>query len=120
MKKIFLIVLILGIGIAAAFTLLRSDKNESPGLSLLKDKFSVKNVPSVQHKKFDILKKKFDNPGQVTEACISCHTERHLEVMNSNHWNWEREEYIEGRGIVYLGKKNAINNFCIGVEGSVT
>ncbi len=118
MKKIFLIVLILGIGLAAAFTLLRSDKTESPGLSLLKDKFSVKTVPSVQHKKFDILKKKFDNPGQVTEACISCHTERHLEVMNSNHWNWEREEYVEGRGIVYLGKKNAINNFCIGVEGN--
>lgn len=118
MKKIFLIVLILGIGLAAAFTLLRSEKTESPGLSLLKDKFSVKNVPSVQHRKFDILKKKFDNPGQVTEACISCHTERHLEVMNSNHWNWEREEYVEGRGIVYLGKKNAINNFCIGVEGN--
>ncbi len=118
MKKIFLIVLILGIGIAAVFTLLRSDKIESPGLSLLKDKLSVKNVPSVQHKKFDILKKKFDNPGQVTEACISCHTERHLEVMKSNHWNWEREEYVEGRGIVYLGKKNAVNNFCIGVEGN--
>jgi octaheme c-type cytochrome (tetrathionate reductase family) len=38
--------------------------------------------------------------------------------MHSNHWNWEREEYIEGRGIVYVGKKNAINNFCIGVQGN--
>ena len=38
--------------------------------------------------------------------------------MKSNHWNWEREEYIEGKGIVSVGKKNAINNFCIGVEGN--
>lgn len=40
------------------------------------------------------------------------------QVMNSNHWNWEREEYVKGRGIVYLGKKNAINNFCIGSQGN--
>jgi octaheme c-type cytochrome (tetrathionate reductase family) len=38
--------------------------------------------------------------------------------MKSNHWNWEREEYIQGRGIVYIGKKNAINNFCIGTKGN--
>ena len=38
--------------------------------------------------------------------------------MKSNHWNWESAEYIKGRGVVYLGKKNAINNFCIGVEGN--
>ncbi len=36
----------------------------------------------------------------------------------SNHWNWEREEYIEGRGIVSIGKKNAMNNFCIGTQGN--
>ena len=38
--------------------------------------------------------------------------------MEGNHWNWEREEYVEGRGIVYLGKKNALNNFCIGTHGN--
>ena len=27
-------------------------------------------------------------------------------------------EYIEGRGIRYIGKKNILNNFCIGVAGS--
>ncbi|MDH7516702.1 MAG: tetrathionate reductase family octaheme c-type cytochrome, partial [Bacteroidota bacterium] len=36
---------------------------------------------------------------------------RHLEVMASNHWNWERGEYIEGRGIVYIGKRNLIGNY---------
>ena len=118
MKKIFLAVLIIGIGLVFIITLLRPNKTEQANLSLLKDKYSKKKVASVQHAKFEILQKKFTSPQQVTEACISCHTERHTEVMKSNHWNWEREEYIEGRGIVYLGKKNAINNFCIGVEGN--
>jgi octaheme c-type cytochrome (tetrathionate reductase family) len=118
MKKIFLIVLIIGISFTAVYTFLRPNKTESSNLSLLKDKFSKKKVSSVQHTKFEILQKKFTSPQQVTEACISCHTERHTEVMKSNHWNWEREEYVEGRGIVYLGKKNALNNFCIGVEGN--
>lgn len=118
MKKIFLIVLVAGIVFAAVFAVLRPNKTEITNLSLLKDKYSKKKISSVQHTKFDILKKKFSSPRQVTEACISCHTERHKEVMKSNHWNWEREEYIEGRGIVYLGKKNALNNFCIGAEGN--
>jgi octaheme c-type cytochrome (tetrathionate reductase family) len=118
MKKIYLVLLIVGIVIAVIFAVLRPDKKESSNLSLLKEKYSKKKVASVQHTKFEVLKKKFSSPQQVTEACISCHTERHTEVMKSNHWNWEREEYIEGRGIVYLGKKNAINNFCISAEGN--
>jgi octaheme c-type cytochrome (tetrathionate reductase family) len=118
MKKIFLIIVIFGIVFVSAFALLRSNKTKITDLSLLKNKYSKKNFSSVQHSKLGALQKKFTTPQQVTEACISCHTERHKEVMKSNHWNWEREEYIEGRGIVYLGKKNALNNFCIGTEGN--
>lgn len=84
----------------------------------LKEKYSKKYFPSVDHSKFTSLQQKFSSPQQVTAACISCHNKRHQEVMQSNHWNWEREEYIEGKGIVYLGKRNAINNFCIGTQGN--
>jgi hypothetical protein len=38
--------------------------------------------------------------------------------MRSSHWNHERGEYIEGRGVRYIGKRNVLNNFCIGVAGS--
>lgn len=40
------------------------------------------------------------------------------QVMNSNHWNWDREEFVQGRGVIYLGKANALNNFCIGTKGN--
>ncbi len=118
MKKILIFLTLLGLLIVSAVSFLSSKETEPEQLTLLKAKLSKKSAPSVDHTKFAVLQKKFNSPQEVTEACISCHTERGKEVMQSNHWNWEREEYVEGRGIVYLGKKNAINNFCIGVEGN--
>ena len=75
-----------------------------------------KHVPSVDHTKFDVLKEPFDSPEKVTEACLSCHTERGKEVMQSSHWRWDRVEYIPGHGIRALGKRNVLNNFCIGTQ----
>lgn len=96
-----------------------SRKDLEPGImAKLKAKYSVKHAPSADHAGFAVLKNKFTSPRQVTEACISCHNKRHKEVMRSSHWNWEREEYVEGRGVVYLGKKNAINNFCVSTPGN--
>jgi octaheme c-type cytochrome (tetrathionate reductase family) len=118
MKKIFLILILLGLVIISAINFLTDKTYEPTALMKLKDEYPKKYIPSADHKKFAVLDKKFTSPQDVTLACLTCHTETHKEVMNSNHWNWEREEYIEGRGIVYIGKKNAINNFCIGIEGN--
>jgi octaheme c-type cytochrome (tetrathionate reductase family) len=96
----------------------KTNQQEPTNLMQLKEKFSRKHQPSVDHSQFAVLQKNFASPMQVTEACISCHNKRHTEIMQSNHWNWEREEYIEGRGVVYIGKKNILNNFCIGVRGN--
>lgn len=118
MKKIVLALSILGLIILIAYgTLLQKDALPTD-LMKLQEKYSTKNIPSVDHSKFPILSQKFSTAKEVTTACINCHNKRHIEVMQSSHWNWQREEYIEGRGIVYLGKKNAINNFCIGTEGN--
>jgi octaheme c-type cytochrome (tetrathionate reductase family) len=87
-------------------------------LMKLRDKYSKIEKPSVDHSKFTLLKQKFTSPQELTKACMECHNMTAHQVMNSNHWNWEREEYIEGRGVVYLGKRNAINNFCIGTKGN--
>lgn len=118
MRKIALIVSVIGLLALIVITSVVQKDREQDGLMKLKEKYSVKKVPSVDHSKFAVLQQKFASPQKLTEACISCHNERHTEVMHSNHWNWEREEYIEGRGIVYIGKKNALNNFCIGVQGN--
>lgn len=118
MRKIVLVFAFISLFVVIAVGLFSQKDYEPTTLMILKEKYSQKEIPSVDHSKFTLLQQKFSSPQQVTATCISCHNKRHTEVMKSNHWNWEREEYVEGRGIVYLGKKNAINNFCIGTQGN--
>ncbi len=75
-------------------------------------------TPSVDHTKFSELKVHFEDGHQVTAACLSCHTGRGHEILRTSHWQWQREEVIMDRGVIKLGKKNILNNFCIGVAGS--
>jgi len=118
MRKIFAGVgaLLLLLTLASAF-LVRKDVEPSLTESLHR-RFARKAAPSVDHTRFAQLQRKFASPQQVTEACVSCHNGRASEVMGSSHWRWERAEYIPGRGVRYVGKKNLLNNFCIGVAGS--
>lgn len=118
MKKIILIIAFLGLLAVIAIGTLSQKETEPSVMMKLREKYSKKENPPVDHSKFAILQKKFTSPQEVTEACESCHNLTAHQVMNSNHWNWEREEYVKGRGVVYLGKRNAINNFCIGTTGN--
>lgn len=118
MRKIILFLTAVGLVTIIAISTFTGNEHEQTNLTKLKEKYSVKHTPSVDHSKFSVLQQNFSTPQKVTEACISCHNGRHIEVMQSNHWNWEKEEYIEGKGIVYLGKKNVINNFCISAQGN--
>ncbi len=85
-------------------------------LEQLRQKYALKPEPSVDHSQLEQLNQDFKTPQDVTRACIVCHNKRAAEVMNSSHWNWEHTAYIEGRGIESVGKKNVINNFCIGAS----
>lgn len=116
MRKILLALTFLAIIIITAISVMKSDIYYPPKVVDLKEKYSAAEKPIVDHSKFAILDQHFDKPQDVTEACVTCHNTRDQEIMQSSHWNWERPEYIEGRGIVYLGKKNAVNNFCIGTQ----
>jgi octaheme c-type cytochrome (tetrathionate reductase family) len=118
MKKYVIIFTFIGLVLAFLIGLLTQKEIEESETMKLKEKYSKKHIPSVDHTQFAELKKSFTSPQQVTIACITCHNKRADEVMQSNHWNWEEPIYIKGRGVVYLGKKNAINNFCLGTEGN--
>jgi hypothetical protein len=87
-------------------------------LEELKQEYAIKPVSSINHSLLPQLQREFATPQEVTEACIECHTERHKEVMNSAHWNWERVSYVEGRGLAAAGKKNVLNNFCLGAQSN--
>ncbi|MDP8229401.1 MAG: tetrathionate reductase family octaheme c-type cytochrome [Candidatus Electryoneaceae bacterium] len=89
--------------------------DESNALEKLKIQYAKPHQAAVDHKKFPSLQIDFNTPQEVTRACVSCHTERAEELSRSPHWRWDREAFIPGRGIVNAGKRNLINNFCIGI-----
>ncbi|MFO7721972.1 MAG: tetrathionate reductase family octaheme c-type cytochrome [Bacteroidales bacterium] len=87
-------------------------------LADLQEEYSEKKDHKVDHTRFEELQGPFANAHEITAACLRCHEERGHELLKSHHFTWEKEEFIEGRGVVYHGKKNALNNFCTGIAGS--
>jgi len=123
--------LVIGLVLSISLLFISFDDDETPAtgeeVEIAKATYPIQNYirrvdrnnePSVNHSKFQVLKMPFENAHQVTAACLSCHTERDKEVMATSHWKWQRDEELEGKGVVSLGKKNILNNFCIGVSGS--
>jgi octaheme c-type cytochrome (tetrathionate reductase family) len=68
----------------------------------------------------DIVTGPFATGQEVTRACLDCHPDAASEVMGTTHWTWESEPVqLPGReGLVTIGKRNQINNFCIGIQGN--
>jgi octaheme c-type cytochrome (tetrathionate reductase family) len=118
MRRILFALIVLG-GIAAmVVSALHKPDDEPTPLTQLSERYRTKAKPSVDHSLFSQLQKPFATPQDVTAACVACHNGRQLEVMQSTHWNWERTEYIAGKGIRAIGKRNILNNFCIGISGN--
>jgi octaheme c-type cytochrome (tetrathionate reductase family) len=58
----------------------------------------------------------FENPKDVTKACLVCHEEQAEHFIKTTHWNWLGEEFDHPtKGKIRSGKLNIINNFCTSV-----
>ncbi|MBK1635620.1 tetrathionate reductase family octaheme c-type cytochrome [Rhodovulum adriaticum] len=64
---------------------------------------------TADHSKFEALQKDFASGPEVTEACLSCHTEAATQVKHSVHWTWEFDNPTTGQT---LGKSHVLNSFC--------
>lgn len=118
MLRNLLFVILLIVFTLVLVNVLHQEDSYNLKLEELKHKYALKPVPSVNHNKLPALQVNFKSPQEVTEACLQCHTETHKEIMASSHWNWERASYVEGRGVSSAGKKNVMNNFCIGTNSN--
>lgn len=72
---------------------------------------------TADHGKFEELDKDFNSGPEVTEACLSCHTEAAKQVHATKHWTWE---FLNPETKQKLGKKHVINNFCTSVTSNQT
>jgi hypothetical protein len=64
----------------------------------------------------------YETGSDVTRACLECHEDSAHQVSQTVHWTWKSEPVLlEGRDeLVTIGKKNSINNFCIGIQSNWT
>jgi octaheme c-type cytochrome (tetrathionate reductase family) len=77
-------------------------------------------APHVDHT--DLMTGPYATGADVTRACLECHEDAAHQVSQTVHWTWESEPVmLPGRDEpVTIGKKNQINNFCIGIQGNWT
>lgn len=65
----------------------------------------------------DFITGPFKTGPEVTKKCMECHEAAAKSFMKSVHWTWSKKQTVAGKS-VELGKKNALNNFCIGLPGN--
>lgn len=68
----------------------------------------------------NLFEKAFNSGQEVTAACLECHENAAEQVIHTVHWRWEADPVkVAGREkAIATGKKNTINNFCIGIQGN--
>ncbi len=78
----------------------------------------IKKKTHLDHSAF--FRSKFKRPQDVTKACLKCHEDAAENLMKTVHWKWEGDAVaVPGHsGKIRIGKKNLINNFCIGIRGN--
>ena len=77
-----------------------------------------KHGPHTDHSTF--YKGPFKDGPSVTRACLECHPKAARDIMKTAHWNLVGDE-VEVPGHdepMRIGKRNLINNFCIGIRSN--
>ena len=76
--------------------------------------------PHTDHK--DLMTGPYETGQDVTIACMECHEDAAHEMIETVHWKWESDPVLlpDREEPVTIGKKNQINNFCIGIQGNWT
>jgi octaheme c-type cytochrome (tetrathionate reductase family) len=77
-----------------------------------------KRTEHTDHSSF--FHKPFADGPAVTRACLQCHENSAQQVMQTAHWNWLGPKVmVPGHEQpLRIGKRNVINNFCIGIQSN--
>jgi len=83
-----------------------------PGFVASADSFKV--IP--EHEE---IEGPFEDGIDVTYTCLECHEEQAHDFMKTAHWTWSRLQEVPGKGLIEMGKRHGINNFCVGVASNL-
>ena len=87
-----------------------SDENEpetAPGRTMARQAIRGERPGiTVDHSRLEALSRSFSSGPEITQACLSCHTEAESQFKQTIHWTWSADG-VKGKGAFSL------NNYCI-------
>ena len=110
--RIFCVVFVLCAGAVLARAADEAAAESAPGRTMARQATQdVQGWTTVDHSRLDALKKPFASGKQVTEACVSCHSEAASQFHQTIHWTWLGTEPDAEKRMGKAG--DSLNNFCI-------
>ncbi len=89
-----------------------SKEEQAPGRSMAQQATKSKILwRTSDHSKHKALQKEFKSGAELTQACISCHSEAEKQFHKTIHWTWLADPADNDRQYGKAG--NSLNNFCI-------
>jgi octaheme c-type cytochrome (tetrathionate reductase family) len=92
-----------------------------PNTNLADDPWSNVPVRTSHTDHTSLITGPLESGQQVTQLCLACHEDAAHELMATVHWTWQAPpvEVAWRDEPVSIGKSNAINNFCLGVQPNI-
>lgn len=89
-----------------------SKEEQAPGRAMAQQATKSKKLwRTTDHSKHEVLQKDFKSGKEVTQACISCHSEAETQFHQTIHWTWLADPSDKDRQYGKAG--NSFNNYCI-------
>ncbi len=90
----------------------QSDQNQAPGRAMARQATKGKNIwNTTDHTKHKALQQNFKSGLEVTQACLSCHSEAESQFHKTIHWTWLADPSDKEKKFGKAG--GSLNNFCI-------
>ena len=94
------------------------EKEKAPGRTMARQatQKNMEGWTTTDHAKHKALQKDFNSGMEVTQACLSCHSEAEAQFHETIHWTWLVAPEDKDR---QYGKSGlSLNNFCISTNKS--
>jgi octaheme c-type cytochrome (tetrathionate reductase family) len=89
-----------------------SKESQAPGRTMAQQATKDKRIwNTTDHSKHKELQKDFKSGMEITQACVSCHSEAQNQFHKTIHWTWLADPADKERQYGKAG--NSLNNFCI-------
>ena len=107
-----IIFICLGLAIPATAAKNTGSKDEALGRTLAKQAVKdSKRWTTADHSKVEALQKRFSSGEEITQACISCHSEAATQFHKTIHWTWLASG--DKKDMRYGKAGYSLNNFCL-------